>query len=370
MARIVVLSRSADEGRGFAKLLRGDGHRAFFARSESAAKRLVFAQRAELLVLALPDPAAVMRELARVVGPGIRNTPAIAVVREDEQSALNADVDKETPGLMDLLPTPFSDESFLAHIDALLRVRNVLFERKGLLQDESRRDGGEATHATNAGPWRKLWTLLTEVSPSRRRSRERPLEAYLETAASLVGTVENRDSIDPGHAFRVSAHCASIAGFLELTEEETRMLLYAASVHDIGKIALSKEVLSKPSLTESDRRVLKFHPRRGAELIRALTPYHEAADVVLYHHERPDGRGYYGRKPADIPKLAHVLAAADVYDGMTSSHTARPQLRPEEAVETLLAMRGIGHDADCVDALAASVRPRRASVPVSKTELP
>lgn len=361
MARIVVLSRSSDEGRGFARLLRGDGHRAYYARSEKAARRLVLSQRPEMLVLALPEPAQVMRELGRTLGPGIRNTPAIAIVRQDEQEL----ADREAPGFMDILPTPFSDESFLAHVDALLRVRNVLFERKGLLLDRSKPEE-QAGRSTGApGAWQNLWALLTDIRPSRRRRKDRPLEAYLETAASLVGTVEGRDSIDPGHAFRVSAHCASIAAFLGLGEDETRMLLYAASVHDIGKIALSREILSKPSLTESDRRVMKFHPRRGAELIRALTPYREAADVVLYHHERPDGRGYYGRRPEEIPKLAHVLAVADVFDGMTSSHTDRPKLSPEEAVEALIAMRGVGHDADCVDALAASVKPRRTSVPVS-----
>jgi HD-GYP domain-containing protein (c-di-GMP phosphodiesterase class II) len=206
--------------------------------------------------------------------------------------------------------------------------------------------------------------FLREARPGRAVCSVKPLEPYLETATALVGTVEGRDSIDTGHAVRVGTHCASIADFLGLGAEETQALLYAASVHDIGKIGITPELLAKPSLSEADRKVMKFHPRRGAELIRALTPYAEAADVVHYHHERPDGTGYYGRTPDQVPALARVLAVADVFDGMTFSRHGTT-LGAEEAVERLREGSGKSYDADCVEALASAVRPARVSIPVS-----
>src|SRR5213593_2050940 len=115
MARILVVSRAMDEGRGLARLLRRDGHRADIARSDSAALRALSVQRPQLMVLALPDPSNAMQVMGRALGPRIRNTPAIAVVHQDQCEA----VDRTLPGLMDVLPTPFTEESFLAHIDAL-----------------------------------------------------------------------------------------------------------------------------------------------------------------------------------------------------------------------------------------------------------
>ena len=144
MARILVFSREVDEGRSLARLLRRDRHRTYIARSDSAAQRMLFAQRPELLVLALPDPTSTMRQLGRAVGSGIRSTPAIAVVREDDKEGIGRDV----PGLMDLLATPFSEESFLGHIDALLRVRKVLYDRIDLRKETDT----EASAAPEAGP--------------------------------------------------------------------------------------------------------------------------------------------------------------------------------------------------------------------------
>src|SRR5262245_42722707 len=309
MARILVISRVADEGRSFARLLRRDGHRTSLAKTDASAQRLLSSQKPELLVLATPNPADTMRALGRTVGVSLRSTPAIAVVGENDTER----IDRDVPGLLDLLPTPFSDESFLGHIDALLRVRHVLYDRS----DPALAAGQDAQVAAPARKNALLRVLEFMTEPRRLRQRSRPLEPYLETAASIVGAVEGRDGIDPGHAVRVSASCAAIAKHLGLKEQETEQLLYAASVHDIGKIALSPELLTKPSLTDRDRRAVKFHPRRGAELIRALTPYRESAEVVLYHHERPDGKGYYGRLESETSLLARVLAVADVFDGMT-----------------------------------------------------
>lgn len=372
MARILVVSRDYHEGRGLARLLRRDRHRTDMARTDAGAARLLVDHRPDLVVLSLEDPAGALRTMARTIGSGIRRIPAIAIV---PQSAAES-IDRDTPGLLDLLPTPFSDESFLARVDALLRVKQILFDRtfeaNGIVDPET----GVFREEARSGPFRHLLEKLhlarpASAAPRRARRRERrPLEPYLETAASMVDSVEVRDALDPGHHERVATLCASIARALGLKEEEIELLVYAASVHDIGKIALSAELLRKPLLTESDRKVMKVHPRRSAELIRALTPYAAAADIVLYHHERPDGQGYYGRQPADVPILAKILAVADVYDGMVSSRSERAPLTPEQAIEALRMGRGVYYDADCVDALAASVHPKRTTVPVSSFPTP
>jgi HD-GYP domain-containing protein (c-di-GMP phosphodiesterase class II) len=88
------------------------------------------------------------------------------------------------------------------------------------------------------------------------------------------------------------------------------------------------------------------------------------ARVVLYHHERPDGQGYYG-KPADVvPRASRVLAVAEAYDAMTSSRV-RPALESRDALEQLQSAKGSGYDTDSVEALVDQLRPRVTSIPVA-----
>ncbi len=360
VARILVISGTREEGRSLARLLRRDGHRTELATSDAAAARSLAPRPPELIVLSLPDPAAALVRLARHLRAELRRTPAVAIVREDA----DAIGERDLPGLMDLLPTPFTDESFLARVDALLRVRDVLHGGShGARPEDADALGGDGP--ADAGLLRRMLLRLDRALHVSVRRNRRPLEPYLETAAAIAGAVDRRDSLEAGHALRVSNHCASIAAFLGMGREATEQLLYAASVHDIGKITISAELLAKPSLNDADRRLMRLHARRGAELIRALTRNEEAAELVLNHHERPDGKGYHGRTLEEIPLAARVLSVAEAFDGMTSCRASGPPLSPEEAIERLRAGSGTAYDTECVQALAAAVRPRRRSIPLS-----
>jgi HD-GYP domain-containing protein (c-di-GMP phosphodiesterase class II) len=362
MARILVVTQKAEDGRNLGKLLRRDGHGTHIVPSSSEAGRSLASGWPDLVVLSVPDPPGLLRELGRIDRAGLRRTPAIAVVPEGPHT----EAERDLPGLLEFLPTPFSSESFLAHVDALLRVREVLFDRhgQGSLPSSARGEGGVTLGPPAAhGALRGWLDVLLGRTPFQ---KERPLEPYLETAASIVGLVEGRDAFDPGHGQRVASHCAAIAQPLGVRGEELAMLLYAAAVHDIGKIVLSADLLKKPSLSDGDRKLMRFHPRRGAELIRALTPYEQAADAVYYHHERPDGTGYYGCSAADFPRPGRILAVAEVFEGMMSGVPGgTPPLTPEEAIQAIKTGSGKLYDTECVEVLAASVRPKRTAVPLS-----
>ena len=358
MARILIICRDSGEGRTLARFLRGDGHTVTTSRTASEAASTLASQQPELMVLAVADPRSLLKELARPVGSWIRRTPAIAVVSGDSEDTEESDF----PGLLEILPMPFTEDTFLARVDAMIRVRDVLYGAGTGLTTPAwapPHSGARAQRGGFAGFFDSISAFV------RAESRLRPIEPYLETAASIVGTVELRDAFDAGHSHHVSTHCASIASALGLGAKNTELLLYAASVHDIGKIALSVELLRKPTFTDADRKLMKFHPKRGAQLIRALTPYAEAADIVLYHHERLDGQGYYGTRSDQIPKLARVLAVAEVFEGMTSARVGSAALSIEEAIDALKAGRNTLYDTDCVDALATSIRPWRNSIPIS-----
>ena len=148
-------------------------------------------------------------------------------------------------------------------------------------------------------------------------------------------------------------------------EEETTDLLRAAMLHDIGKVGLPVEVLhQKRPLDENQRRLIRTHPARGAALLLALERDEQVARVVLYHHERPDGGGYYG-KTDDVPRAARVLAVAETYDAMTSSQM-RATLESSAALACLSEEKGEAFDAECVEALTDHLRPRRSCIPLSR----
>jgi putative nucleotidyltransferase with HDIG domain len=195
---------------------------------------------------------------------------------------------------------------------------------------------------------------------------EKPLGPYLEVAARVAEWADRRDAFEPGHAERVTSFCAMIGEGLRLDAEETSSLLRAAMLHDIGKVALPFEVLhQRKPLDEPQQRMMRTHPQRGAALLRALDRDDAVADAIEYHHECPNGSGYYG-KGEETPRTSRILAVAEVYDAMTSSRV-KERLSRDEALERLEALKGEQLDADCVEALIDTLRPRAAAIPLSPT---
>ena len=110
-------------------------------------------------------------------------------------------------------------------------------------------------------------------------------------------------------------------------------------------------------------RLIRTHPRRGAALLQALDQDDDVAATILYHHERPDGNGYYGKPAESVPRTAQILAVAEVYDAMTSSLIKEP-MPSMRALDALSDRRGEAYDADCVDALVDKLRPRSRTIPI------
>ena len=193
----------------------------------------------------------------------------------------------------------------------------------------------------------------------------KPPSSYLEVAARVADWGDRRDGFEPGHAERVTAFSALIADELDLADAEASSLLRAAMVHDIGKVALPVEVLRrKGPLEEGHMRLLRSHAERGASILKALDPDDEVVDAVLYHHEHVDGSGYFGRKGSDIPLHARILAVAESYDAMTTS-MVRKTMTGDAALGLMQGQRGGQWDADCVDALTRSLRPRPRTIALS-----
>jgi diguanylate cyclase (GGDEF)-like protein len=177
--------------------------------------------------------------------------------------------------------------------------------------------------------------------------------ARYRAAASLAKAVDARDAYTGSHSARVSAMAGRVAARLGLDDETIELTRLAASLHDVGKLAIPEELLRKPSgLTDSERLVLQRHPQIGFRMLDGLG-VDPVAEWVLHHHERWDGGGYPSGLSGDsIPLGARIIFVADAFDAMTSERVYRDKLSDEEALEEIQRCAGAQFDPDVVDAFA------------------
>ena len=177
--------------------------------------------------------------------------------------------------------------------------------------------------------------------------------ARFRAAASLARAVDARDVYTGSHSQRVAELAARTARRLGLPDEEVELTRLAASLHDLGKLAIPEEILRKPGpLTEPERIVLERHPQIGFRMLESLG-VDPVADWVLHHHERWDGSGYPDGLPGEqIPLGARIIFVADAYDAMISERVYRRRVSPDEAITELDRCAGTQFDPDVVTALA------------------
>jgi diguanylate cyclase (GGDEF)-like protein len=168
---------------------------------------------------------------------------------------------------------------------------------------------------------------------------------------ALVSAVEARDPYICGHSRKVNTYAVALAEAIGLSPEEVSKVSIAALLHDIGKIGIPDEVLSKRGkLNGEDWEAIKSHPRLGASIVGNIPNLVPCVSSILYHHERWDGGGYpEGLKGEEIPLEARILAIADSFEAMTSARLYRPALSLEEVVKELRQGAGIQFDPKLVE---------------------
>ncbi|MDT8447127.1 MAG: response regulator [bacterium] len=197
--------------------------------------------------------------------------------------------------------------------------------------------------------------LLSEQFRLLLKERERlELErtSMLSTITSLIQALEARDKYTSGHSKRVAAYSVSIAEHMGLSEEEIDTLRIGGKLHDVGKIGVPDSLLLKPGkLTDEEISQFRWHPSIGADILKPIASLGPMIDVVLYHHERPDGLGYpNGLKGDEIPLLARICGVADCFDALTSDRPYRKGFQQEKAYEIIREVRGTQLCPICVDA--------------------
>jgi HD-GYP domain-containing protein (c-di-GMP phosphodiesterase class II) len=189
---------------------------------------------------------------------------------------------------------------------------------------------------------------------SETRGLYRNLETgYLETMLVLANAIDSKDSLTHGHSQRVGELAAAIGREMGLPEVEQRYLLYGGLLHDLGKIGIVDPILQKRSaLTDQEMGEVKAHPVIGTSIIGGVGFLRPVLPAVRSHHERWDGAGYPdGLRGEEIPLLARIVAAADIWDACTSSRPYQEPMPREKALETIRKISGQQLDPKVADVL-------------------
>lgn len=200
------------------------------------------------------------------------------------------------------------------------------------------------------------------IQSARRRaeyeeSKRRRLEASLRDLAAAVGML---DPYTAGHGSRVADLAGAIGRALRLEPDRVRGIELAASIHDVGKISVPSEILSKPGrLSEAEMDIVRSHAQAGYEIVKNVQFAWPIAEMVWQHHERLDGSGYpRGLKGDQIMLDARIISVADVVDAMAGARPYRRALGIDAALAEILRGRGMLYDPRVADACVSLFRER------------
>src|SRR5262245_60385334 len=271
-----------------------------------------------------------------------------------DASGLAARLRRERPDLgVVLLVSPERAESLHASVpgiadDLLLKPRCRddlrLTLRRALEQSRLRIENRDLRESLEVEGQRRVRELARSV-----RTVERAYRLALE---SLVAALDAREGETQRHSRRVAEYTGRLADKLGVSEGEKRDLFHGALLHDLGKIGIPDAILMKPApLTNDEWRIMKSHPRAGFAIVRDLPFLRAAAECVIGHHERYDGKGYpLGLSGEELPRAARIVAVADALDAMTVRRPYRDPLPFDRVIAELVQNRGTQFDPEVVDA--------------------
>lgn len=248
---------------------------------------------------------------------------------------------------------PWHEEEILLHIRQSLSKVEILAENKRLVDliKEKNKELVALNKNLEQKALEKTNDLLvqTEKLKESYRKSQVMLDGIVQTLSKII---ETRDPYTAGHEDQVAKIACKIAKEMQLPEEQISFINIAATLHDIGKISVPSEILTKPSaLSALEMEIIKTHCKVASDVLMSIEFPYPVAEIVYQHHERMDGSGYpRGLKDGEIALEARIIGVADVVDAMASYRPYRPALGVDAAIDEIVKNRGITYDSEVVDA--------------------
>ncbi len=252
-------------------------------------------------------------------------------------------------GASDFLTKPIRPKELILRLKRVIRERRLLHERNSALVE-----------LESANVKLQQYTIdLTKTILDLRELHDELKDAYLDTINRLVLAAEYKDEDTGDHILRMSRYSAIIAEGFGLSNEEVQNILYAAPMHDVGKIGIPDSILMKPGrLTDEEFAIVKTHTTIGARILADSKAeiLRLASRIALTHHERWDGKGYpKGLSNTQIPICGRIVALADVFDALTSQRPYKDPYPIEVALEFIRNGRSTMFDPEIVDVFFSKI---------------
>ena len=166
----------------------------------------------------------------------------------------------------------------------------------------------------------------------------------LEIAQVLIDVVDARDPNLHGHSTHVKNLTMMFFGYLPSNMRHginPLSLEYASLMHDVGKLGIPESILNKPGkLNDEEWAIMRKHPQLGVKFLSEVSTFKVISDWILYHHERPDGNGYYHKKPEEVPLPAKIISICDTYSAIIQSRSYKAPRSHEEALKIIEEVAG------------------------------
>jgi len=280
------------------------------------------------------------RKLTRRIrqDPSLSKIPVILVTAKSGGEAVAEGLEV---GASDYLSKPFEIRELKARVESQLKIKDYndhLLNYQKILETEVEKRT------------RQLQRAFEEL----KNASEKIRQASLDTTFRLSHAAEYKDEETGSHIKRMGYYAAAIAGAMALPERDIEAILYAAPMHDVGKIGIPDRILLKPgALDEEEWKIMKLHTVIGANILSGSDSYviQMAERIALSHHEKWDGSGYLnGLQGPDIPIWGRISAIADVFDALTTRRPYKDALPVDRSLEIIGEGRGAHFDPDVCDA--------------------
>ena len=248
---------------------------------------------------------------------------------------------------------PWRKEELLYTINQLLAKAELVMENKRLDELVKKQNAELVELNRDLEAKVRLKTIDLDRRAEELKASYEKIQMILDgTVLAMSRIVESRDPYTAGHQQQVTQIASIIAEKISLPPDRVEAIRISAALHDIGKISVPSEILTKPSrLTDLERELVKTHSQNAYDILKAIDFPYPIADIILQHHERMDGSGYpQGLKGEEILLEARIVAVADVLEAMSAHRPYRPALGIEAAMEEITRHRGLLYDENVVDA--------------------
>ena len=323
MSKILVVDDERSIRSTFEIFLSKEGHEVFLAEDANNAKRTTDEQDLDLIITDIIMPKMTGIDLLTFIKSNKPDIPIIIMTGEPTVDTAKEAVKNDAN---DYLIKPVSKEE-------LIKASNYALEKKKLVDEKAKLEIENTKYREN----------LEDLVKQRTESLQKAINGTVET---IVKILEQKDPYTAGHVMRVGALALAIAKKMNLDEEKQKQIYFAGYLHDIGKLLVPSEILSKPGkLTAGEFGVIKEHVNSSYELTKDIDLSWPIADIILQHHERMDASGYpNGIKGDDIHLGARILAVSDVIEAMTAHRPYRPGFGVEIALEEIRSKAGVLYD--------------------------